>query len=102
MYVQSQLNSELTHASVVPITAAPPSGSPFTATDAVVTSEFCFINAPSFESYVISVAPIEWRILIQVLGMQMDDYRKAHGSEDKTECQKRILDVLKRINEKAQ
>src|SRR5258706_15079502 len=101
MYVQSKLNSEITHASVVTFTAASPSGSPFTATDAAVTSEFCF-NAPSFESYVISVAPIEWRILIQVLGMQMDDYMKAQGSEDRAECQKRILNVLKRVNEKAQ
>jgi len=94
-----QLNSDLTHADVV-ITTTAPSGSPFTATDAAVKSEFCF-NAPSFDSYVISVAPIEWRILIQVLGMQMQDASQAHG-EELEEWKTRILETLQRINLKAQ
>lgn len=90
------LNSVLTHADVVTSTTAP-SGSTFTATDAAVKTEFLF--TPEHEQ---KVAYHSWRILIQVLAMQMTDYKQAHGQEDAELWKSRMLSTLEWINRKAQ
>lgn len=92
-------NSVPSHADVV-ITTTAPSGSIFTATDAAEETEFLF-NTPSFESYELSVAPLVWRILLQVVAMQLNEYNKAINGEHET-WKTRILETLQRINLKAQ
>lgn len=95
-----QLNSDFSHASVVPVTAAP-SGSSFTATDAAEKSEFCFNTPMTFEEYEISVTPIMWRISIQILATQVQDYKIAN-EEDKESWKQRMLNSLIQINKYAQ
>lgn len=56
----------------------------------------------TFSLYEILDAPLCWRILIQVCAMAMDDYRAASSTEDKTICKQKLLEVLIRINQKAQ
>lgn len=94
-----QLNSEFSQMSVVTSTAAP-SGSPFTATDVVENSEFCFNPPLSFEEYEINVSPMMWRIYVQIAAVQVQEYKKADDQE-KLLCKQRILNTLILINKQA-
>lgn len=96
--MQLQLNSELTHADVVSITAAPPSGSSFTATDAAVSSEFFIANTSPNER---EIAYLEWRILLQVCDMQLAEYELATNGDSEL-WKTRLLSTLQWINRKAQ
>ena len=55
------------------------------------------INAPSIEQ----IACMEWRILIQVVAMQVQSLEEAHASE-REEWKTKILNTLQRVNQKAQ
>jgi hypothetical protein len=89
-----QLNPVFSHAARGNSTAAA-KRSFFSATTAAETTGFCFAD------YEVKVAPLCWRILIQVCAMAMDDYNKATSPEDKETCKQKVLDVLVRINAKA-
>ena len=47
------------------------------------------------------IAFMEWRILIQVVAMQVQSLEEAHASE-REEWKTKILDTLQRVNQKAQ
>lgn len=55
------------------------------------------VRAPTPEQ----IAYMEWRILIQVVAMQVQSLEEAHNTE-REEWKKRILDTLQRVNQKAQ
>ena len=54
-------------------------------------------SAPSVEQ----IACMEWRILIQVVAMQVQSLEEAHASE-REEWKTKILDTLQRVSQKAQ
>jgi hypothetical protein len=60
-----------------------------------LNGSFCFAD------YEVEVAPLCWRILIQICATAMDDYNVATSPEDKETCKQKILNVLVRINAKA-
>lgn len=97
MYYQ-QINSVLTHADVV-ITTTAPSGSPFAATDAAVSTEFVFNTPLDYECF---VARIQWRILIQVVAMQVNEMMHTPSGPEPQAWQNKIEDTIKRLNQKAQ
>lgn len=88
-------NPVLTHADVV-LPQSAPSGSPFSATDAAVSTGFSF-NPPLPSD---KIRRMEWRILIQVCAMQYTECMSQNG--DREQWKSKILDTLQRTNQKAQ
>lgn len=115
------LNPVLNSADVVTTTTAP-SGSPFTATAVEFSTGFCFNNAGDiaqriaqkslkpitqedllqFAEYERSVTPIMWRIDIQILASQVDDYLQSNYEEEKLLWKQRMIQTLVDINRRAQ
>ena len=56
----------------------------------------------TFQEYEASVIPRMWRINLQIIAMQMTDYKSAKGNDEQQLWKSRILESLWRLNQKAQ
>ena len=113
-----ELNPVLSHAVVVNIPQPPPSGNlHLSATPQQRVQDFACLaesfntnaNRPTtqkdidtFSLYSASVSFIVWRTCVQILEIQMDDYRRANSEEEKDLWKQRLLTSLIRCNEIAQ
>ena len=78
-------------------TTAPSGVTLFSATDAAEKPRFCF-NAPEYEQL---TAYYSWRILIQVVAVQMSEFHNPYNHPgDEIKWQERIQNTLERVNQK--
>lgn len=90
-----QINSGLIKADVAIATPQPSGVTLFSATDAPISPEF-FVSTPLPEQY---IAYLEWRILIQVVAMQINEMQTQPQPEPIL-WQARIKETLERVNAK--